>query len=40
MTTTFTTENLQLTYGGKLTVLTQATEALLAKRSLNSGGRD
>jgi manganese/zinc/iron transport system ATP- binding protein len=30
--TTFTTENLQLTYGGKLTVLAQATEALLQKR--------
>ncbi|MCP3982318.1 MAG: metal ABC transporter ATP-binding protein [bacterium] len=27
--TTFTTENLQRTYGGKLTVLTQAAEALL-----------
>jgi manganese/zinc/iron transport system ATP- binding protein len=30
--TTFTAENLQLTYGGRLTVLTQATEALLQKR--------
>jgi manganese/zinc/iron transport system ATP- binding protein len=29
METTFTSENLQRTYGGKLTVLTQATEALL-----------
>jgi manganese/zinc/iron transport system ATP- binding protein len=28
---TFTTENLQRTYGGKLTVLTQAAEALLAR---------
>ncbi len=28
--TTFTAENLQRTYGGRLTVLTQATEALLA----------
>jgi hypothetical protein len=27
--TTFTNENLQLTYGGRLTVLTQAAEALL-----------
>ncbi len=32
--TTFTAENLQRTYGGRLTVLTQATEALLQKRSL------
>ena len=32
VTTTFTAENLQLTYGGRLTVLTQATEALLQKR--------
>lgn len=29
ISTTFTTENLQRTYGGKLTVLTRATEALL-----------
>jgi manganese/zinc/iron transport system ATP- binding protein len=29
---TFTTANLQRTYGGKLTVLTQAAEALLAQR--------
>jgi manganese/zinc/iron transport system ATP- binding protein len=32
VTTTFTAENLQRTYGGRLTVLTQATEALLQKR--------
>ena len=32
--TTFNAENLQRTYGGRLTVLTQATEALLQKRSL------
>ena len=32
MELTFTAENLQLTYGGRLTVLTQATEALLQKR--------
>ncbi|HEX6900040.1 MAG TPA: metal ABC transporter ATP-binding protein [Thermoanaerobaculia bacterium] len=31
--TTFTAENLQRTYGGRLTVLTQATEALLAKKA-------
>ncbi|MEM8960677.1 MAG: metal ABC transporter ATP-binding protein [Acidobacteriota bacterium] len=31
--TTFTPENLQRTYGGRLTVLTQATEALLAARA-------
>jgi manganese/zinc/iron transport system ATP- binding protein len=31
--TTFTTENLQRTYGGRLTVLTQATEALLRARA-------
>ncbi len=30
--TTFTQENLQLTYGGRLTVLSQAAEALLAQR--------
>ncbi|HYG64553.1 MAG TPA: metal ABC transporter ATP-binding protein [Thermoanaerobaculia bacterium] len=30
--TTFTPENLQRTYGGRLTALTQATEALLQKR--------
>ena len=33
--TTFTTENLQRTYGGRLTVLTQAAEALLAARAEN-----
>src|SRR5215213_4627008 len=33
ISTTFNAETLQRTYGGKLTVLTQATEALLAKRS-------
>jgi manganese/zinc/iron transport system ATP- binding protein len=33
VTTTFTAENLQRTYGGRLTVLTQAAEALLASRS-------
>ncbi len=32
---TFTTENLQRTYGGRLTVLTQATEALLRTRAQN-----
>ncbi|HVS02992.1 MAG TPA: metal ABC transporter ATP-binding protein [Thermoanaerobaculia bacterium] len=31
--TTFTSENLQRTYGGKLTVLTQAAEALLKARA-------
>ena len=31
---TFTAENLQRTYGGRLTVLTQATEALLQKRPI------
>ena len=30
---TFTTENLQRTYGGRLTVLTQATEALMRRSS-------
>ncbi|MEA2563197.1 MAG: manganese/zinc/iron transport system binding protein [Acidobacteriota bacterium] len=40
ISTTFNADTLQRTYGGKLTVLTQATEALLAKRSLDSGGRD
>jgi len=34
VTTTFTAENLQRTYGGRLTVLTQATEALLQKRPI------
>ncbi len=34
VTTTFTAENLQRTYGGRLTVLTQATEALLQQRAL------
>jgi manganese/zinc/iron transport system ATP- binding protein len=34
VTTTFTAENLQRTYGGRLTVLTQASEALLQKRSV------
>jgi manganese/zinc/iron transport system ATP- binding protein len=34
ISTTFNAETLQRTYGGKLTVLTQATEALLQKRSL------
>ena len=34
ISTTFNADTLQRTYGGKLTVLTQATEALLAKRSL------
>jgi manganese/zinc/iron transport system ATP- binding protein len=33
VSTTFTAENLQRTYGGRLTVLTQATEALLQKRA-------
>jgi manganese/zinc/iron transport system ATP- binding protein len=32
--TTFTAEHLQRTYGGRLTVLTQATEALLQKRAV------
>src|SRR5215213_6238506 len=34
VSTTFTAENLQRTYGGRLTVLTQATEALLKDRPL------
>jgi manganese/zinc/iron transport system ATP- binding protein len=34
ISTTFNADTLQRTYGGKLTVLTQATEALLQKRSL------
>ncbi|MFP5284201.1 MAG: metal ABC transporter ATP-binding protein [Thermoanaerobaculia bacterium] len=38
ISTTFNADTLQRTYGGKLTVLTQATEALLQKRSLESGG--
>jgi manganese/zinc/iron transport system ATP- binding protein len=33
--TTFNEENLQRTYGGKLTVLTQATEDLLAVAAKN-----
>jgi manganese/zinc/iron transport system ATP- binding protein len=37
--TTFTAETLQRTYGGRLTVLTQATEALLAGRSIDQAGR-
>ena len=37
VSSTFTADILQRTYGGKLTVLTQATEALLQKRSLESG---
>ena len=40
VTTTFNAENLQRTYGGRLTVLTQATEALLQKRPLESGGKE
>src|SRR5688500_2199182 len=40
ISSTFNADTLQRTYGGKLTVLTQATEALLQKRSLDSGGRD
>jgi manganese/zinc/iron transport system ATP- binding protein len=35
---TFTPENLQLTYGGRLTVLTQASEALLQKRPVEKPG--
>jgi manganese/zinc/iron transport system ATP- binding protein len=35
--TTFTSDNLQRTYGGRLTVLTQAAEALLAGRAENGG---
>jgi manganese/zinc/iron transport system ATP- binding protein len=35
--TTFTAENLQRTYGGRLTLLTQATEALLQKRPVDVG---
>ena len=35
--TTFTTENLQRTYGGRLTVLTQAAEALLQARASDPG---
>jgi manganese/zinc/iron transport system ATP- binding protein len=34
ISTTFNADTLQRTYGGKLTVLTQATEALLQKRSV------
>jgi manganese/zinc/iron transport system ATP- binding protein len=37
VSTTFTAENLQRTYGGRLTVLTQATEALLQKRTAGKG---
>ncbi|HEX2252861.1 MAG TPA: metal ABC transporter ATP-binding protein [Thermoanaerobaculia bacterium] len=37
VTTTFTSENLQRTYGGKLTVLTQAAETLLAQRAARGG---
>ncbi|HVG10195.1 MAG TPA: metal ABC transporter ATP-binding protein [Thermoanaerobaculia bacterium] len=40
ISTTFNADTLQRTYGGKLTVLTQATEALLQKRSLESGGKE
>ncbi|MFN0149570.1 MAG: metal ABC transporter ATP-binding protein [bacterium] len=35
--TTFTNENLQRTYGGRLTILSQAAEALLTQRSANKG---
>jgi manganese/zinc/iron transport system ATP- binding protein len=35
--TTFTPENLQRTYGGRLTVLTQAAEALLRRPALDRG---
>jgi manganese/zinc/iron transport system ATP- binding protein len=34
---TFTTDNLQRTYGGRLTVLTQAAETLLAERRPAAG---
>jgi len=34
---TFTSENLQRTYGGKLTVLTQAAESLLGERAAGGG---
>ncbi len=37
--TTFTPENLQRTYGGRLTALTQATEALLQKRPVEGPPR-
>ena len=37
VSTTFTAENLQRTYGGRLAVLTQATEALLQKRTSGKG---
>jgi manganese/zinc/iron transport system ATP- binding protein len=40
ISTTFNADTLQRTYGGKLTVLTQATEALLQKRSLDAGGKE
>ncbi len=40
ISSTFNADTLQRTYGGKLTVLTQATEALLQKRSLESGGKE
>jgi manganese/zinc/iron transport system ATP- binding protein len=36
--TTFTAENLQRTYGGRLTVLAQASEALLQKRPVEGPG--
>ena len=37
VSTTFTADNLQRTYGGRLTVLTQAAEALLAARGDHDG---
>jgi manganese/zinc/iron transport system ATP- binding protein len=39
VSTTFTPENLQRTYGGRLTALTQATEALLQKRPIEGPPR-
>jgi manganese/zinc/iron transport system ATP- binding protein len=38
--TTFTTENLQRTYGGRLTMLTQAAETLLAERRPGAGAAE
>ena len=35
MQTAFTDENLQLTYGGRLTVLSQAAEALSARKPVH-----
>ena len=37
--TTFTDENLHRTYGGRLTILSQAAEALLTQRARDEGRR-